>query len=197
MASRLSRFKSKLRLADLAAGMGLKQMDAYVDSDSGLLDRTYSRFLNTFYPIPARQKCNSPVCHRVSSIFDPLYAHKQLNQATHDTLHEIFGHSNIAALRQLSLMARTGHVINAEGNDVYLANAGKMSFQMSFIHGSENLSVFPESTERTIAFLSDRNGEDYYRRHLISGYGHLDCIIGKNADRDVYPHTLAGLETED
>ena len=28
---------------------------------------------------------------------------------------------------------------------------------------------------------------DLYERHLIDGYGHIDCIYGKNAARDVFP----------
>jgi cholesterol oxidase len=28
---------------------------------------------------------------------------------------------------------------------------------------------------------------DRYERHVIDGYGHIDCIYGKDAARDVYP----------
>jgi cholesterol oxidase len=76
------------------------------------------------------------------------------------------------------MMARAGHAVDAEGRDVYLPKAKRMALPISFIHDSENLSVFPESTERTVAFLSELNGDGYYRRRLIDGYGHLDCIIG-------------------
>jgi cholesterol oxidase len=30
-------------------------------------------------------------------------------------------------------------------------------------------------------------GAERYERHVIPGYGHLDCIFGKNAAVDVYP----------
>ena len=33
-----------------------------------------------------------------------------------------------------------------------------------------------------------------YTRRLIDGYGHIDCILGRNAVVDVFPHILAHLE---
>jgi cholesterol oxidase len=37
-------------------------------------------------------------------------------------------------------------------------------------------------------------GPELYERHVIPGYGHIDCIFGKNAAQDVYPYMLAHLE---
>ena len=45
----------------------------------------------------------------------------------------------------------------------------------------------PESTEETYDLLRERNGEEYYTRHVIPGYAHMDCFVGKDAARDVYP----------
>jgi len=35
--------------------------------------------------------------------------------------------------------------------------------------------------------LADAFPEQPYERYLIPGYGHIDCIFGKNAALDVYP----------
>jgi cholesterol oxidase len=35
--------------------------------------------------------------------------------------------------------------------------------------------------------LRSRFPEQPYERHLIPGYGHIDCMFGKNAPVDVYP----------
>ena len=42
--------------------------------------------------------------------------------------------------------------------------------------------------------LRAANGSALYRRHVIPGYGHIDCIYGKDAVRDVYPLILAHLD---
>lgn len=33
-----------------------------------------------------------------------------------------------------------------------------------------------------------------HRRHVIPDYGHIDCIFGKNAVKDVYPLILQQLD---
>ena len=39
----------------------------------------------------------------------------------------------------------------------------------------------------SLAILADAFPEQPYERYLIPGYGHIDCIFGKNAALDVYP----------
>jgi hypothetical protein len=48
------------------------------------------------------------------------------------------------------------------------------------------------STQKTYQWLTEANG-DLYTRHVIPGYGHIDCIMGKDAARDVYPFILRHL----
>jgi len=50
------------------------------------------------------------------------------------------------------------------------------------------------STELTYNALCAAFGPELYERHVIQGYGHIDCIFGKNAAQDVYPYMLAHLE---
>ena len=57
-------------------------------------ERLYDAALK-LYPLELREECDSPVCHRISFMYAPLYQHEQLNQLTHDTLHELFGVANI------------------------------------------------------------------------------------------------------
>ena len=38
------------------------------------------------------------------------------------------------------------------------------------------------------------NEPTLYSRHVIENYGHIDCIFGRNAVTDVFPHILAHLE---
>ena len=109
-------------------------------------------------------------------------------------LAEMFGEANIDAFKQLALFARTGHVLDHEGKDVYLPNIRRLALPITFIHGSENACFRPLSTERTLARLSEANGRQLYERHVIPGYGHIDCIFGKHAARDVYPLIVAHFD---
>ena len=69
-----------------------------------------------------------------------------------------------------------------------------MAIPIGFVHGAENRCFLPVSTEMTVKNLSERNGPELYERHVIPGYGHIDCIYGENAAADVYPYILAHLE---
>ena len=51
-----------------------------------------------------------------------------------------------------------------------------------------------EGTEKTWKALRQINDPALYERHIINGYGHLDCIFGKHPDRDVYPVIQAALD---
>jgi len=51
------------------------------------------------------------------------------------------------------------------------------------IHGEQNECFLPASTEITMSDLAKANGSKLYQRHVIPGYGHIDCIYGKNAAR--------------
>jgi len=70
----------------------------------------------------------------------------------------------------------------------------RMAFPIMLLHGENNHCFLPRSTEQTYEALRKRNNPALYTRHVIAGYGDTDCIIGKNAAQDVYPHILSHLE---
>ena len=84
--------------------------------------------------------------------------------------------------------------LNACGGEALVLPSEGEPASITFIHGALNRCFLPESTERTVARLAAKNGADLYTRHVIDGYGHIDCIFGKSAASDVYPHMLAHLE---
>jgi cholesterol oxidase len=188
----INRIKTGLYLSTVLSRVGFKSMTAYVDTTAGWKSKLYDRILTT-YPIQAEERCDSPVCRRITSIYGALYKHDQLNEDTHHVLHEMFGKVNFTAMRQLSLITRKNHLVDARGKEKYLTNAEKLGVPIAFIHGSDNDCVLPESTETTVDLLRSVNGNDLYQRHEISGYGHVDCMFGKDASVDVFPHILDHL----
>ena len=189
----INRIKAGIYLDEFIGQLGVQDLTMYTDANANWQDKLYNAALN-LYPFAYEERCKSPVCHRVTFLYAPLYEHDQLNTATHDNLHELFGVASIANFKHLGVMSRAGHIVNAQGEDVYLPHIDRLNIPIAFIHGAENETWLPESTQRTLDLLAQTNGPELYSRYLIPHYGHIDCIFGKNASRDVYPLILKHLD---
>ena len=189
----LTRVKAGLHLPEMLDHLGVKSLSAYVDSKANWASKAYDKFLN-LNPVPYHEGCNNPVCHRITFMYSELYQHEQLNQATHDNLHELFGIGNITSFEHLAEMVRKGVVTDHNGGNVYLPHPERMAIPILFLSGEDNKCYLPESTELTYNYLRQANGDELYTRKVIPGYGHIDCIFGANAVRDVFPSILDHLE---
>lgn len=190
----LTDIKSGLYIPEVLDQLGVDSMTAYVDKNRGWLDTLYDTALKLFYPIEGEERARSPVHRRITFLYGTLYELDQLNDATFKALHEMFGIANIAALEHLATIVRAGKVVNAKGEDVYVQNAGKWDMPTLIIHGAENACFLPVSTEKALTRLQEANRSVDFTRKVIPDYGHIDCIYGKDASRDVYPHILEHLE---
>ena len=155
-------------------------------------DKLYERALQ-LYPA-GEEECGLPFCRRQMFIFGETYDHDQLNDATHEHLHEAFGVANMTTLRHITRILREGHVVTADGDDVYLPATDNLRLPISFIHGENNRLFTPEGSQLTYDFLIEANGPDLYTRTVIPDYAHMDLFIGKDAARDVYPVITAELD---
>jgi cholesterol oxidase len=188
------RVRSGLRLDSLLDGLGIDSLSAYRDQHDDWLDRLYNRALRHNPTLESEERCDSPVCHRITFLYGLQYEHDQLNPATHNALHEFFGLSAMSHFRHLATMTRRGHLVTADDQDAYLPQVGRLAIPIAYLHGAENETWLPESTELTFNWLREHNDRRLYSRHLIANYGHLDCIIGQRAAADVYPLILKHLE---
>jgi cholesterol oxidase len=189
------RLLAYLRAPDLFDAMGIDVVNARATTADGTFERALDKVLQMIVPVPRSQRTRDATSNRITALYGRLYQIEQLNCATVTSgLAEMFGEANIDAFRQLALFARRGHLLDAGGNDVYLPHIERMALPILFIHGAENACFKPESTEATVQRLGEVNGRQLYERHVIPGYGHIDCIFGKNAARDVYPLIIAHLD---
>ena len=193
VAPAITRFKVGLHLPEVLEALGVDSLTAYVDRHADWKSRLFDLALRC-YPVAAEERCTSPVCHRITFMYAPLYEHAQLNALTHETLHETFGIANMRAFEHLALMTKQGHLVTASGEDAYLPHLDRLAIPITFIHGERNACFLPASTAKTYELLQHANGTGLYRRHVIPEYGHIDCIFGKNAVNDVYPLILQHLD---
>jgi cholesterol oxidase len=196
-----TRFKAGLYAGNWLYWLGFRYLNTYTDTRVGSASRLFD-FLLRFLPLAKKERCRSDVCHRISFTYSLLYEHDRLDPATHEALHEMFGVANLTALRHLAEMSRQAKVVDSEGRDVYMPHlAERRQFPIRFIHGAENDCFKPESTRVTLKLLEDAQAAApenepryHYDRVEIPGYGHIDCIFGKDAAKDVYPKILEHLE---
>jgi len=180
------------RLIEATAALG-GTFTAYVDNHADWKNRLLDAAL-ALYPTPFEEHCPSGVCRRIALLYATLYEHDQLNAATHDAMHELFGDATISAFEHLGRIANAKHLVAADGSEIYMDKLERLAIPTAFIHGAENECYLPRSTEETVAALSQINGAALYRRHVIPDYGHIDCIFGKSAARDVYPLIVEHLD---
>jgi cholesterol oxidase len=187
----LNELKSRLYLANFLYTAGVDTLTTDFDTHSGAMDKLFDDMLRLY---PTKERCNSPVCRRILFLYGEVYDHNQLNSATHDAIHEMFGVANMTTFKHISQILRAGHAVAADGSDAYLPHADRLALPIAFLHGENNHLFLPEGSKKTYDFLRQANGDKYYVRHVVPNYAHMDCFIGKNAARDVYPIVLAELD---
>ncbi|KAI3532007.1 glucose-methanol-choline oxidoreductase [Colletotrichum costaricense] len=167
--------------------------------DDSFLQRALNEALR-LYPEERKEICNNASCHRCTLVFGRCWNHNNLNEATHRQIDRFFGGVNMTQLQLLMKQGSEGHVmtngplfrpLTTPDNIRRLRGVPVMLFV-----GRDNAVLTPEATERTYEILCDTfgshggdgpNGGLQYRRRVVPGYGHLDCWMGRNAWKDVYP----------
>lgn len=143
---------------------------------------------------PTWERCNLATCHRILFLYGEVFKHENLNDDTHGQVHRMFGNASMTAFEHLSEIIVQRRIVNRWGGDVYLPNLGEIKCPVAFIHGEDNRFIMPSGSARTFEELKKLNGPERYTRHLIPGYAHMDCFIGDQAHRDVFPVILNELE---
>lgn len=187
------KLKIGARLPTILDVLGIDHLTAYTDTDAGWIDRLYNKALE-LYPIEREERCESEVCHRISFMYSTLYEHDQLADATHDTLHELFGVANMTTFKHIGQIGRAQHVVDADGEDVYLPHVDRLAIPIRLIHGAENVCFEPAGSEKTYEWLRANNDPDLYSRVVIPDMAHIDCIFGKRAVDSVFPHIVEHLD---
>ncbi|KAL4744451.1 hypothetical protein BDW72DRAFT_209007 [Aspergillus terricola var. indicus] len=164
-----------------------------IKASSTLLIRAYESLDGPYFPISFlyRSKdalCISPSCHRTSFAFGLLWNHENLDQKIHDNIETFFTGTFTKTLEHITRMGCAGSCLDNNLKPL-LTRKNLQNIRgvpILFMSGSENQVFKPESTLRDYELLRKTFGEHMYRRFLVDGYGHLDTIVGRHADTDIY-----------
>jgi cholesterol oxidase len=178
------RLKTKIRTGTVLQGLGVRTIQP--DLTPNLPDKLLDLILR-IVPTKREEHCNSAVCRWIFAFYGPTHRHAQLNQATHEDLGRLFGVADIDALNHISRIVRKGRAVDAEGHDAYLPHAQQLALPILFLAGAHNRIFLPETSARTLEWLSAANGPQWYRRIVLDDYAHLDGFIGRDAAAQVYP----------
>ena len=185
-------FKAWAHTADILQGLGIDFLSPEADFSDDVLARWFDIALR-FYP--TFEHCNSPVCRRILFMYGEVYRHDQLNDATHRAIHEMFGIGNMTTFRHLTRLIRERRAVDNEGRDVYMPNVKRLKgIRISLLQGPLNGIFSPSGSEHTYEWLCNANGPELYTRRVVETYGHMDCFIGRDAARDVFPVILEEME---
>jgi cholesterol oxidase len=188
----LNKIRSDLHVASVLSALGLDTLSTDITDDRGWAEKLYDSALR-LYPA-GKERCASAFCRRILFMYGEVFDHDQINDATHEHLHEAFGVTNLTTFKQITRAIRKGHIVTADGDDVYLPATDRLKLPIAFLHGEHNRLFLPEGSELTYEHLRAKNGPDLYTRHVFKNYAHMDCFIGKDAAKHIYPTVTAELD---
>ena len=133
--------------------------------------------------------CDNGSCQRQNATFGGLLQHDQVNGATHALMGELIPEVSAGFLRDVVPLTREASALGA-GDE---GQMGRLALPITLLSGEHNQTFAPHGTEASYHRLCEANGPLLYRRHVLAGYGHLDCLIGERADEDVFPYIAQSL----
>ncbi len=163
--------------------------------DDSYLQKGLNELLR-FMPDERKEICNNASCHRCTLVFGRCWNHRNLNEATHRQIDRFFGGVNMTLLNLLMKQGVDGGVMTNGPSFTRLDTPENIcrlrDVPFLLFVGRDNAVLSPQSTLDTYEALTDAFGtcdDDgvKYRRRVVPGYGHLDCWMGRNAWKDVYP----------
>jgi cholesterol oxidase len=172
-------------------------VDDRADAMNVLLDRVLST-----YPYPdseiAHHRLSPPWkahthfanCNRAAGIFGRLIQHGKVAPEMLDALGDLLGQTNLKTFEQTVQYAFYERLTDYDAVNVYVTDDNvrrHFDFPVLFLHGEKNDVFDPQTTARSQKLLKSVFGASHpAERIVLSGYGHLDPLIGRCSEQDVF-----------
>jgi choline dehydrogenase-like flavoprotein len=131
-----------------------------------------------------------------ASAADPEQADRLL-----EALPDMLGPCNLTTYAQTLQYVFLRRLTDQDGRNCYVSRGNILrhfAFPVMFLQGALNDVFSPRGTfdsARLIAGVRRSAGQAApVHRHVVEGYGHLDCVVGLDASNDVYGHLAAFLD---
>ncbi len=188
--------KADVGMAQLMSNLG--QIGEFFDFSSGDSETDHEIDAIAYnLPVPNGQACKNPTCRRVFGVYGPSYDHAQLSHDTHIALASMFSRVSTKPFEQLQRIMQAGRAVSADGRNIYVTDEGaaRLTLPITFLVGLNNQIFYPESSQRTLAWLEMYNGPARYRQCAIPGYAHMDLFIGRDSAKDVFKLIVDELQS--
>ena len=153
---------------------------------------------NPFWP-PWRQTSWVGTRHRMDALYGRDFNALNMSAGMLDAIDDHFGPMNLASVSQAIHFARWRCLTDQHGNPVYVTPARMacaFTFPCLYVHGEEN-GLSDITGMHLFRDFVDSLGPEFSERLVcvpIPGHGHQDCLIGKRAHQDVFPHITRFLQ---
>jgi pimeloyl-ACP methyl ester carboxylesterase len=149
----------------------------------------------------SHRECANGVCKMASYTYGAgkptLWRHENLNAATHDWLSDEFAEVPLTFFRQIARCVEAGRLLSVEERPELPADLTaappQTDARFALLTGDRNMCFLPESQRRTFHWF-ERHAPGRHAFHVLTGYGHLDMFMGKDAGREVFPLIIDELE---
>ncbi len=199
--SEANRFNARL-ITFLRRYAEIDHVDSSIEEErADWVDALLDRVLNT-YPYPeeeaAHHRLSPPCarhthianCNRSAGIFGRLFEHDNVDKPMLDALGNLLGHTNLKTFEQTLQYAFQRRLTDYDATNAYVTRANVRShfhFPVRFLHGSRNAVFSHRTARRSFDLLREVNPDSVVERQFLRRYGHLDPLIGKRADTEVFP----------
>lgn len=169
---------------------------AWAYRSDGYFSRILRRTVDITHP-----ECDNLVCRMVSFTYGSgnpaLWAHRNIDRATHDWITGEFAEVPMSFFAQMDRSLTAGAIIPVRDHPELPADVAtappRTEARWSLFAGADNRCFLPASQELTFAHL-ERHRPGRNSLHVLPGYGHLDVFWGRDAWRDTHPLILKELE---
>jgi len=143
-------------------------------------------------PETAEEEIQQAICDRMTLLYGRMWNHQNLTSETSMKWHELVGPAPSAVYSHLYYMVTRKRLLDGQGENTYLtiSNIQKnwAGIPTLFIHGEDSQVFNSKSASDSSFFLKKVIGGNTtigYKR--FEGFGHLDCIIGHDAFKKIFP----------
>ncbi len=195
-----NRFRGYLAAA-MRRYMLTDHVDSSVDERADAFNTLLDRLLAT-YPYPDSEAphhlllpaCEPHThlanCNRSAAVFGRLFQHANVDPRMLDALGDLLGHTNLKTFEQTVQYAFLGRLTDYDACNSYVTDENvrrHFGFPVRFLHGELNDVFHPDTTWRSRRLLKEIFGWRHpAQRIVLKGFGHLDPLIGRDAERKVF-----------